>query len=432
MRFFNYLGTLFFRRSNLPSVIPAQAGIHRCYKALEQADGWIPSFDGMTIKVRGIIVFLMLFFLFITPVQADSHKDPIKVGGIFSYSDIPSYMIPAQHAAQMAVEEVNAQGGIKGRDVEILLRDDRGNPADGVSAAQILVEKDKVVALFGQSGTGIALAISDYANRQKIPYFAAWCWKDRCEKSEKNQYTLTLDLSPEDTLKPLAEYAASLDVKRWVFIGPSIEYGQTVKSTFEKQLKDLNPNASVVANIRSDNGNFLTILRTARANRAEGIITSIYGSQFVDYIRIAQKLGIVDLPHISSYFPPEEMRIVGDELPKEWFVLGYPESELNTSANLSFIKKFEEKYDMKPGISGLITYTTTKFLLQALENASDFSSESIVAAAGGSSVETPAGLVTLNPNTHRADLGYWYGFTDLKKDKTPILRDFFRTGEKPQ
>jgi ABC-type branched-subunit amino acid transport system substrate-binding protein len=78
----------------------------------------------------------------------------------------------------------------------------------------------------------------------------------------------------------------------------------------------------------------------------------------------------------------------------------------------------------------MISYINTKFVLAALEKAPDtLKPQEIAAAARGLSIETPIGKVTMNPNTQRADMGYWYGETDVVDGK-PRLVNFYRSGEK--
>jgi len=74
----------------------------------------------------------------------------------------------------LAVDEINAKGGVLGKKIELLVRDDESNPAKGVIAARELVQRDKVVALFGGLDTPVSIAIVPFVNGAKVPFMGVW------------------------------------------------------------------------------------------------------------------------------------------------------------------------------------------------------------------------------------------------------------------
>src|SRR5258708_14021302 len=74
----------------------------------------------------------------------------------------------------LAAEEINARGGLLGKKVELLVRDDESNPAKGVIAARELAQREKVAALFGGPDTPASLAIVPFANSAKVPFMGGW------------------------------------------------------------------------------------------------------------------------------------------------------------------------------------------------------------------------------------------------------------------
>src|SRR5262249_23657213 len=74
----------------------------------------------------------------------------------------------------LAIDEVNAKGGVLGKKLELLVRDDESNPAKGVVAARELVQREKVAALFGGLDTPVSLAIVPFANQSKVPFMGVW------------------------------------------------------------------------------------------------------------------------------------------------------------------------------------------------------------------------------------------------------------------
>ena len=74
----------------------------------------------------------------------------------------------------LAVDEINAKGGVLGKKIELLVRDDESNPAKGVIAARELVQREKVVALFGGLDTPVSIAIVPFVNGAKVPFMGVW------------------------------------------------------------------------------------------------------------------------------------------------------------------------------------------------------------------------------------------------------------------
>src|SRR5437660_11589571 len=97
----------------------------------------------------------------------------IKVGEINSYSLLPAFTEPYRKGWQLALEEVNAAGGINGKKLVVVSKDDGGKPADAQTAANELVSSENVVMLTGTFLSNIGLAVSDSANQKKVFFLAA-------------------------------------------------------------------------------------------------------------------------------------------------------------------------------------------------------------------------------------------------------------------
>src|SRR5687768_17137157 len=114
---------------------------------------------------------LLVASLGAAPVSA---QGPIKIGEINSFSGIGApFTGPYRSAVEMAVEEVNARGGVLGRKVEVLFRDDKGQPAEAVKHAQELVASEKVALVSGTFLSHVGLAVSDWAKQNKTLFVAA-------------------------------------------------------------------------------------------------------------------------------------------------------------------------------------------------------------------------------------------------------------------
>jgi branched-chain amino acid transport system substrate-binding protein len=107
-----------------------------------------------------------------TPAKAE---DTLKLGLVAAMSGQSAKSGEAiVRGLSLAIDEINAKGGVLGRKVELLVRDDESNPAKGVVAARELVQREKVAAFFGGLDTPVSVAIVPFANQAKVPFMGVW------------------------------------------------------------------------------------------------------------------------------------------------------------------------------------------------------------------------------------------------------------------
>ncbi|MBS0014315.1 MAG: ABC transporter substrate-binding protein [Desulfobacterales bacterium] len=103
--------------------------------------------------------------------NADSGKNPIKIGGIFSVTGPASFLgDPEKKSMELAIEEINAAGGVEGRMLEAVIYDTEGDPSKTVMAAGKLINKDRVTAIVGPSRTPTTLAAVPMVERAQLPF----------------------------------------------------------------------------------------------------------------------------------------------------------------------------------------------------------------------------------------------------------------------
>ena len=137
-------------------------------------------------------------------------QSEIKIGEINSYSLLPAFTEPYRKGWQLAFEEVNAAGGINGKKLVVISKDDGGEPADAQTAANGLVSSENVAMLTGTFLSNIGLAVSDFANRKKVFFLAAEPLTDAITWSKGNRYTFRLRPSNYMQAAMLVEEAAKL------------------------------------------------------------------------------------------------------------------------------------------------------------------------------------------------------------------------------
>ena len=130
------------------------------------------------------------------PALGQSQSDAIRIGEINSYTAQPAFLLPYRNGWSLAVEQVNAAGGINGRRLETLHRDDAGKPEDAVRLAGELANSEKVALLSGGFLSNVGLAIADYANQNRMLYVASEPLTDALVWARGNRYTFRLRPAP--------------------------------------------------------------------------------------------------------------------------------------------------------------------------------------------------------------------------------------------
>src|ERR1700739_1025589 len=95
-------------------------------------------------------------------------QETTKIGELNSYKSQPAFLEPYKRGWEMAVDEVNAAGGVLGQKLEVISRDDGGTPGDAVRAAEELVSREGVSVLAGTFLSNIGLAVTDFAKQKKV------------------------------------------------------------------------------------------------------------------------------------------------------------------------------------------------------------------------------------------------------------------------
>ena len=232
-------------------------------------------------------------------------QSEIKIGEINSYSLLPAFTEPYRKGWQLAVEEINAAGGINGKKLVVISKDDGGKPADAQTAANELVSSENVAMLTGTFLSNIGLAVSDFANQKKVFFLAAEPLTDAITWSKGNRYTFRLRPSNYMQAAMLVEEAAKLPAKRWATIAPNYEYGQSAVAVFKKLMSEKRPDIQWVDEQWPPQGKIDAgpVVQAVAAANPEAILNVTFGADLVKLVREGNTRGlfkdraVVSLPH---------------------------------------------------------------------------------------------------------------------------------------
>ena len=363
---------------------------------------------------------------------ASARADDIKIGEINSYSGLPQFTEPYRKGWQLAIEEINAKGGVDGKKLVVISKDDGGKPADAVTAANELVSDDGVALLSGTFFSNVGLAVSDFAAQKKVLFVAGEPLTDAIVWSKGNRYTFRLRPSNYEQAAMLADEAAKLPAKRWATIAPNYEYGQSAVAVFKKLLSAKRPDIQWVAEQWPPQGKIDagSVLEAIDAAKPDAILNVEFGPDLVKLVREGNTRGTFQNRSVVSFLTgePEYLDPLKSETPVGWIVTGYPWYDIKTPDHEAFLKAYQDKYHDYPRLGSVVGYSLMKGIAAILAKAGSTDTDKMIAAAEGVSFDTPFGPVTFRAIDHQSTMGAFVGKTALKDGKGVMVDAVYHKG----
>jgi branched-chain amino acid transport system substrate-binding protein len=340
--------------------------------------------------------------------------EPIKIGEVNSYSRFPAFTLSYQKGWQLAVEEVNTQGGVMGgRPLEVLSRDDGGESSNAVTLANELVAGEDVALLCGTFLSNIGLAVSDFAKQKEVLFIAAEPLSTKLTWEQGNRYTWRLRPSTYMQNAMLAKAAAGLDATRWATIAPNYEYGQSAVAEFKKLLKELRPDAEFVEEQWPALGKLEAgpTVQALAAAEPEAIYNATFAGDLVKFVREGTTRGLFESREVISLLTgePEYLDPLGAEAPEGWLVTGYPWADIDTPAHQAFLEAFQAKWNEPPKLGAVVGYSMIYSIAAMLDKAGSTDTDAMIDAMAGLEVDTPFGPISWREIDHQATMGAYVG-----------------------
>ena len=360
----------------------------------------------------------------------------IKIGEVNSYKAQPAFLEPYKKGMELAVEEVNAAGGVNGKKFELITRDDNANPGDAVRAAEELISREKVDVLAGSFLSNIGLAMTDFAKQKKFFFLAAEPLTDKIVWQNGNRYTFRLRPSTWMQVAMLVPEAAKMKKKRWAIVYPNYEYGQSAAATFKELLKAAQPDVKFVGEQAAplgkvDAGSVAQALADAKP---DAIFNVLFGADLSKFVREGNTRGLFQGREVVSLLTgePEYLDPLKDESPNGWVVTGYPWYGIQTPEHKAFFLAYHGKYKDYPRLGSVVGYSAIKSLAAGIRKARSTDTEKLIAAFEGLVVDTPFGKITYRPEDHQSTMGAFVGKTKNEGGKGVMIDYRYLDGAKYQ
>jgi branched-chain amino acid transport system substrate-binding protein len=348
-------------------------------------------------------------------------------------------------AVQMAVDEINAGGGILGRKVEAIFEDTKLKPDVGAQIVKKFILEDKVDFIIGPTSSAVAVPVAKIANENKKILIFTQAAADSLMDAQFGPYQFSVLSTAMMHSRSGAYFMASKPYKRWMVIGPNYNYGHESWASFKAKLKELRPDVEFVGESwpKLTEPDYALYIKQIIDAKPDAVWSPLWGMDAVNFTKQALPLKLFDT--IKFAFPDgaalETLVPLGKNMPEGVFVAARyffltPDSDMNRK----FVRVYQDRFKELPDYMAEETYAGVYFLKAAIERAGSTDADKIVKAVEKEPLawETPEGWKILRKEDHSVvEDVVWgetmysekYGFAVLKNMQAIQAEQICRTPE---
>jgi branched-chain amino acid transport system substrate-binding protein len=370
-------------------------------------------------RIRCLVRPLLAALLAVTACGASSTSSaaddgPIKIGYIASLTGVAANDARQDiTGAKFAVDDINKSGGVLGRRLELIVRDDQTNPVTASNVARTLGVAERVQFLAGGQVSSAARSVSQASKELKIPYVISTATATNLTEEDGHRYVFRSWANARSQVGPVASYAAKQNWKRYAIIYADYSMGMQVAASFKEFVKRGNPQAQFVIEVPAKLGEveFTPHINQVLASKPEAVyLGGIYGSSLIAFAKQAAAAGLFDTAPVISFVGAADLEAFGKSVP-DGRMIGY--NSFYASIPDPWVKNFSERFRNETRStadgSAFTGYMTIKWIEAGLKKAGKVDAEAFVNAMEGLSLDTFLGKVTMRKADHQATGDYWYG-----------------------
>src|SRR5258707_1887440 len=355
---------------------------------------------------------------FASPVSAEA---TIKIGELNSYKTQSAFLDPYKKGMELALDEINGKGGVLGKKLELIVRDDGTNPGEAVRVAEELITREGVVMIAGTFLSHIGLAVTTLGGTKKVSFPAAEPLTDKITWQNGNKYTYRLRATTYMQTAMLLPAALEAKKKRWALVYPDFEYGQSAVANFKELMKKAQPDIEFVTEQATPLGKVDAgaVAQAIDDAKPDAIFNVLFGADLAKFVREGNTRGVFKNRAVVSLLSgePEYLDPLKDEAPVGWVVTGYPWDKIKTKENQAFVTAYQKKYNDTPRLGSIVGYVTIKSLAAGIAKAGSTDTDKMVESFAGLKVDSPLGQFMYRASDHQATRGIYVGKIALENAK---------------
>lgn len=313
-----------------------------------------------------------------TPAQAE---EPIKVGLVAALSGQSAKSGEAlTRGLTVAIDEINAKGGILGRPVQLIRRDDESNPAKGMLAARELAQREKVTVLFGGLDTPVSLAIVPLANQLKVPFMGIWAAGTKItENGAKDNYVFRVSAVDELVDEALVEHGVKQGMKKPGMILINNPWGESNEIGFKAALAKRGMDYAGIERIEDSDLDVIPQLTRLKNAGTDTLLMVGNVGPSAQVVKSLDRMGW-DVPVVSHWGPAggRFSELAGPNASRVHFIQTYVFTENNSARGDSVLAALKQRFpeikslaDATPAVGIANAYDAMHLAAAAIEKAGD-------------------------------------------------------------
>ena len=275
----------------------------------------------------------------------------------------------AVQAADLAVEEINAKGGVLGRKID-LVKEDSVNPQTASTKAERLIERDKVLCIVGEISSASCLAIAQVAQRTKNLYINTGGNSDALRGSNCNKYMFHVESQNSMYVKTVGRALMAKNMvkgKKWYSLTADYAFGHDLLKVAKRFMEANGGQFAADELVPTDFSDFSTILTKIRNAKPDMVVSNLAGVQITNFLKQYAEFGL-DFPVAGFGFDTAVAWGAGKgnffgTWPLVWHHL------IDTPGSKAFVAAFTKKYGKPPENQAWGDYITMKILAQSMTDA---------------------------------------------------------------
>ncbi|MBU1343165.1 MAG: substrate-binding protein [Proteobacteria bacterium] len=330
-----------------------------------------------------------LIFLFLMVPICSFAENTVKIG--FNYPATGPYAaqgLDQLRGATLALEEINAAGGVLGKPLELVVLDTKTNAQQAVENAVEMIEKDKVKMIFGGVSSGVAVAVGEVCQQQKIIFMATITASNATTRENGHRHTFRVCYNAWMGAKALSSYLNKhFSGKKYFYIVADYSWGWSSEDSIRKftQTEDTNVHKTILTKLGAGENEFTKAVLMAKLARPDVVVMVLFGNDMTLGLKKAAALGlkkqskivvpILELGMVEKAGPDVMENVVGTsdwnwQVPKKYH---YKRGQL-------FVDTFVKKYQRYPCWGAATAYTNVYEYSSAANRAGSLESGDIIKA----------------------------------------------------
>jgi branched-chain amino acid transport system substrate-binding protein len=379
-----------------------------------------------TVMVLGL-GFVLAGIPCANPAPAASKEKPIKIGFIHTMSGAMSmYGISSEAGAKIAVKEINAAGGVLGRELELITRDDKLSAETGLREAKDLVLTEEVDFLTGTISSAVALAISSYVEKEKKIFIVNVSQSSQITEEKWNPYVFRINTNavPYWGYAPAIALGKTWKPKKIISLGFDYECGKNSLAAFKEKYLELVPDAQIIDELWAPLGttDFTAHISKIANSGAEAVfLACVYGGGEIAFTKQAFAFGLYDKmkmiqPCAGDVETWSDVK-QGDPYPKGALATcRYPFWAIDNPKSKAFVEEHKKMAGFWPSYGAMNEYVAIYALKKAIEKVGAVDTEKLIKTLAGIELDTFVGPVLLRAYDHQAMMPNWYGIIEFTPD----------------